>query len=155
MRFIPILAIAILVFGCGKDKFTTKPQLKYKSVNSKKISGSQTLVFKLELTDKEGDFTTLLGVKKIVPGCPTTPFINGSEFTDSLKFVIPPDFITTKGKQGEVVVTLNQNDRGSNACTVPGGATKPDTCTFKFWTRDKAGNVSDTAVSEQIIILTN
>lgn len=149
MRFIPILAIAVLVFGCGKDKFTTKPQLKYKSVNNKKISGGQTLVFKLDLTDKEGDFTTLLGVKRFEPGCPA------SDFTDSLKFVIPPDFLKTKGNHGEVVVTLDQNNRGSNACFLPGGATRPDTAVFKFWTRDKAGNTSDTAVSEQIIILTN
>jgi hypothetical protein len=147
MRFIPIFAIAILFFSCGKDKFTTKPQLKYKSANSKTISGQQTLVLKLDLTDKEGDFTTLLGVKRFEPGCPL------SDFTDSVKFFIPPDFIKTKGTHGEVVVTLDANNRGSNACTVPGGAAKPDTAVFKFWTRDKAGNTSDTAVSEPIIIL--
>jgi hypothetical protein len=149
MRFIPIFIVAILFWGCEKNKFTTIPQLKYKSVNTKTISGSQSLVLKLELTDKEGDFTTLLGVKRFVPGCPNSNFI------DSLKFVIPPDFINSKGKFGEVVVTLNQNDRGSNACFIPGGAIRPDTAVFKFWTRDKAGNVSDTAISEQIIILTN
>jgi hypothetical protein len=153
MRFIPIFAIAILFFSCGKDKFTTKPQLKYKSVNRKTISGSETLVFKLDLTDKEGDFTTLLGIKKLVPGCPSTPSTPGSEFIDSLKFPIPPDFINTKGTHGEVVVTLDQGLRGNNGCTLPGGAAKPDTAVFKFWTRDKAGHVSDTAVSEPIIIL--
>jgi hypothetical protein len=147
MRFIPIFAIAILAVSCGKDKFTTKPQLKYKSANNTKISGNQTLTMKLDLTDKEGDFTALLGVKKTVAGCPNSGFI------DSVKFFIPPDFLKTKGTHGEVVVSLSQNDRGSNACFLPGGATRPDTTIFKFWTRDKAGNVSDTALSEQIIIL--
>jgi hypothetical protein len=147
MRFIPIFALFFLILGCSKDKFTTVPQLKYKSVNSKTISGAQTLTFALDLTDKEGDFTSFLGVKRFEPGCPN------SDFTDTLKFTIPQDFIKTKGTHGEVVVSLNRNDRGSNACFLPGGAIKPDTATFKFWTRDKAGHVSDTAVSEQIIIL--
>src|SRR5262245_46963538 len=141
MRFLPILALGILLWACGKDKFTTKPQLIYKSVNSKTISGNQTLTIKLDLTDKEGDFTTLLGVKRFEPGCPA------SDFIDSQKFTIPQDFIKTKGTHGEVVVSLNSNNRGSNACQLPGGATRPDTAVFKFWTRDKAGNTSDTTVS--------
>lgn len=147
MRFISILAIVLLIVSCSKDKFTTAPQLKYLSVNDKTISGNETLTFKLDLTDKEGDFTSLLGVQRVEPGCPN------SDFMDTLKFTIPQDFIKTKGTHGEVVVSLDRNDRGSNACFLPGGAVKPDTATFKFWTRDKAGHVSDTAVSEQIIIL--
>lgn len=147
MRFILLFIVAVFLVTCGKDTFTTKPQLIYKSVNSKTISGNQTLTFKLDLTDKEGDFTTLLGVKRFEAGCPA------SDFIDSLKFTIPSDFIKTKGTHGEVVVSLNSNDRGSNACLKPGGGIKPDTAVFKFWTRDKAGNASDTAVSEPIIIL--
>src|SRR5262245_33180816 len=147
MRFVPIFAMLIFISSCGKDRFTTVPQLKYKSVNSKTISGNETLTFRLDLTDKEGDFTSYLGVMRHVPSCPN------SDFIDSQKFVIPPDFIKTKGTHGEVVVSLNSNDRGSNACFLPGGAIRPDTAVFKFWTRDKAGNVSDTAVSETIVIL--
>mgnify|MGYP001237716269 CR=1 FL=1 len=147
MRFISIFFIAILFVSCGKDKFTTKPQLKYKSVNTTTVSGTQTLQLKLDLTDKEGDFTTLLGMRKTVSGCPT------SNFLDTVTFSIPPDFISTKKTEGEVVVTLDRIKRGSNSCFLPGGAIRPDTTIFKFWTRDKAGNVSDTALSEKIIIL--
>lgn len=147
MRFVVILILSFLLFNCGKDKFTTKPQLKYTSSNSTTISGNQVLELKLELTDKEGDFTTLLGVKKSVSGC-----VN-SNFTDSTKFIIPQDFIRSKGTHGEVVVTLSKSDRGSNACSAPGGGPRPDTTVFKFWTRDRAGNLSDTAYSETIIIL--
>jgi hypothetical protein len=147
MRFIPIFVFVFLFFCCNKDKFTTKPQLKYKSANIKTVSGNQVLQLKLDLTDKEGDFTTLLGVKKTVSGCAASNYI------DSTKFSIPDDFIKTKGTHGEVNLTLNKSDRGSNGCSVPGGGTRPDTTIFKFWTRDKAGNTSDTAFSEQIIIL--
>jgi hypothetical protein len=147
MRLIPIFVFVFLFFACNKDKYTTKPQLKYKSANATRISGNQVLQLRLDLTDKEGDFTTLLGLKKTVAGCANSNFI------DSAKFSIPDDFLKTKGTHGELVITLNKNDRGSNTCSVPGGGTRPDTTVFKFWTRDKAGNTSDTALSEQIIIL--
>ena len=147
MRFIPIFIIAFLFFNCNKDKFTTKPQLKYKSANTTTISGSQTLTLKLDLTDKEGDFSSFLGLKKTVSGCP------GSNFIDSSTYVIPDDFISTKKTEGEISISLDRLKRGSNTCFLPGGGIKPDTTIFKFWTRDKAGNVSDTALSEKIIIL--
>lgn len=147
MRFVLVSAIIVLVLGCTKDKFTTKPQLKYKSVNTKTVSGSQELRISLTLTDKEGDYTQFLGVKKTVKGCSLSNFI------DSSKFFIPGDFINSKELEGEVVVILDNSTRGSNACSLPGGATRPDTTVYSFWTRDKAGNVSDTAFTPEIIIL--
>ena len=147
MRFIPIFVLAFLLLSCGKDQFTTKPQLKYKSTSATTVSGSQILTIRLDLTDKEGDFTPLLGMKKTVSGCPT------SDFIDSASFTIPDEFIKTKGLHGEVNVILDKIKRGSNSCFLPGGATRPDTTIFSFWTRDKAGNVSDTTRTEKIIIL--
>lgn len=147
MRFIPVFLFAFLLLSCGKDQFTTKPQLKFKSVNTTTISGSQTLTIKLELSDKEGDFTSLLGMKKTVKGCPTSNFIDSSTFT------IPNDFIKTKGTHGEVDFILDRIKRGSNSCFLPGGAVRPDSTVYSFWTRDKAGNVSDTTNTVEIIIL--
>ena len=147
MRAICILIVAVGFFACTKSKFTTKPQLKFKSVNSKDISGSQILEFKLRLTDKEGDFSNFFVVRKTVAKCPN------SGFTDSSgKFSIPTDFINTRRSEGEVIVTLNQIDRVSNACFAPGGGVKIDTAIFSFWTKDQAGNYSDTAFSDAIII---
>lgn len=147
MRFILLSIAAILLVTCTKDGFTTKPQLKFRSASSDVISGDQTLQLKLDLTDKEGDFTTFLGVKKSVKNCPA------SEFIDSSLFSIPTDFIDAKEQQGEVVITLTKANRLRNACTLPGGATRPDTTVFSFWTKDRAGNVSDTARSSTIIFL--
>ena len=147
MRFIPIFVLTFLLLTCGKDNFTTTPQLKYKSASAKTISGNQTLTIKLDLTDKEGDFSPLLGMKKTVAGCPT------SDFMDTVTFSIPNEFIKTKGLRGEVDVILDRIKRGSNSCFLPGGGIRPDTTVFSFWTRDKAGHVSDTTRTETIIIL--
>jgi hypothetical protein len=147
MRVIPIFVFVFLFFSCNKDKFTTKPQLRFKSANATTISGNEVLSLKFDLTDKEGDFTPFLGYKKTVAGCPA------SNRTDSTSFSIPPDFIDTKATQGELVITFTKNLRGSNSCLLPGGAVRPDTSVFSFWTRDKAGNKSDTSYSAKIIIL--
>ena len=147
MRLISLLMIALVFFGCEKDKFTTKPQLKFRSVNATNVSGNQVIQMKFELTDKEGDFSPFLGIKKTVLGCAT------SNFTDSSSLTIPEEFIKTKGTEGELVITLDRNNRGTNSCLLPGNIVRPDTTVFSFWTRDKAGNKSDTAYSSQIIIL--
>jgi hypothetical protein len=147
MRSISVLAIVFILVSCEKDKFTTTPQLKYKSTNSKQISGTQVLEMKLDLTDKEADFSTFLVVQKTVRGCPS------SNFTDSTLFGIPGSFLSSKQRQGELVITLDRTKRGTNSCFLPGNMVRPDTSTFSFWTRDKAGHVSDTAYSDEIIIM--
>lgn len=147
MRFIPILAIALILTSCEKDKFTTKPQIKYKSVNTTVISGNLTLQIKFDITDKEGDFDKFIALRKTVQGCPT------SNFLDSLSFSIPKDFLDIKRTQGELVLTLDQIKRGSNSCFLPGGGVRPDTTVYSVYIRDTDGNVSDTAYSDPIIIL--
>lgn len=151
MRIIPVfifvIATSLLLINCKKEKLTTTPKLVFKSASNNVISGDQVLQLKLDLSDKEGDFTTYLGVKKSVKGCPA------SEFTDSSLFSIPTDFIDAKENDGELVITLTSSNRLRNACSLPGGATRPDTTVFSFWTKDKAGNVSDTARSTTIIFL--
>ncbi|MBL7737702.1 MAG: hypothetical protein JNK14_00660 [Chitinophagaceae bacterium] len=147
MRIISILLVSLIVISCEKDKFTTKPQLKYLSENTTNIAGEQLLIMRLDMTDKEGDFSSFLAIKKTVKGCPT------SNYTDSTLFAIPGEFIDTKQTRGELVITLDKIKRGTNTCFQPGGLVRPDTTIFSFWTRDKAGNVSDTAYSQEIIIM--
>lgn len=146
MRYLFMLFAFVILAGCNKDKFTTKPQLKIKSVNPTDISGSQNLVIVLNLTDKEGDYSTFFGVKKTVNACPS------GNFTDSTSFPLPQNFIDTKKTEGEITVTLDRIHRGANNCLAPGGGVKVDTAIYSFWNRDKAGNLSDTVSTGPIII---
>lgn len=65
-----LIAFCILV-GCTKDKYTTKPQLKYKGVNTKVLNRNQTLTFTLEVTDLEGDIQDTIWVEEVVRNCAT------------------------------------------------------------------------------------
>jgi hypothetical protein len=150
MRLISgILVLLFFATACEKNKFTTKPQLRIKEATPEELlQKSQILTFRIQLTDKEGDFTQYFGYAKSVPGCPL------SEFIDSNKFRIPAEFINAGQKEGEVVITMSVLERGDNRCSTPGGGSVPkiDTATYKFWTKDLEGNVSDTAYSKPIII---
>ena len=147
MRPVLIFVALCMMAGCNKNKFTDKPQIKVKSVNSAVVSGNQDLVFTLDITDKEGDFSTFFGIKKSVASCAL------SNFTDtSGLFKIPQDFLDTKKTEGDIILTLTPSLRGTPRCQGPGGVFIPDTAIFRFWIRDKAGNESDTAVSGPIII---
>jgi len=147
MRLIfAILVLLLVAVSCTKDNFTTKPQLKIKNINSTEIFGNQTLEFTIRLTDKEGDFTSYFGISSRTPGCPA------SDFADSTLFHIPNEFLNTKSDEGEIVLDLEKAQRHSNLCFGPGSTTLTDTTVFSFWTKDRAGNVSDTVSTPPIII---
>lgn len=132
--------ILLFLFSCNKNKFTTAPQLKYKSVNTKELHRGQTLQITLSFTDAEGDLTDRIFIEKIVKPCPAG---NGS-FIDSTHKL--PPFPSGKNQAGDILITYNYNDVN------PLCAPRNDTAIFKFVLRDKAQNKSDTAVSDPIVI---
>jgi len=147
MRLIfAILFLLVFAVSCTKDNFTTKPQLKIKSVNSTEIFGDQTLEFIIRLTDKEGDFSSYFGYSGVTTNCPA------SDFADSSLLTIPDDFINSKNKDGDIVIDLTRSLRHSNFCQASANSYETDTTVYSFWTKDRAGNVSDTVRSEPIII---
>jgi hypothetical protein len=139
MRNTILFSIFILfMVSCKKDKYTTAPQLKYKSTNKKELRQGETLTMKLSFTDAEGDLLadSSLLVLKVVPRC------TASSFSQYYRI---PDFPTGKNQAGEIVITYTYNDINPKC-------NRNDTAVFKFVMRDKQKNKSDTAVSDQIII---
>lgn len=138
MRKSFLLSILILLIaGCNKDKYTTKPQLKYRSVNTTVLGRGETLVFNLSFTDAEGDLSDSLIIVKFEPNCVNSRF--------NAKYKLP-QFPLGKNQSGDIVVTFGYND------IPPKCFPREDTAVFKFVLKDKAQNQSDTAVSETIII---
>ncbi len=147
-----ILVLLLFAAACKKDKFTTKPQLKITDVNKTELSRNEDLRFKILLTDKEGDFTTFFGYSKNVLSCPA------GSFADSTKLHIPQEFLDAHLNEGDIIIDLADVIlKGDNKCNSPGGGSIPktDTAIFSFWTKDRAGNASDTIHSGPIIIHAN
>lgn len=143
MRYTVLFSILLLLTftSCRKNKYTTIPQLRFKSVNTTNLHRGETLRMILSFTDAEGDLTDSLFVQKIVKACPGG--INGS-FKQPYKI---PDFPTTKNQQGDIAVIYSYNDLN------PKCSLRNDTAIFKFVLRDKALNKSDTLVSPPIVII--
>lgn len=133
--------LILLMVACKKDKFTSTPQIKFKSVNTNELHRGETLQFTLSFTDAEGDLNDKIFIQKIIRPCVGSP---AGGFIDSSYSV--PQFPSTHNQAGEILITYDYNSLN------PECAPKNDTAIFKFVVRDNAKHVSDTAVSSAIII---
>lgn len=140
MRYFLIIAAVCSVFAtCKKDKFTTVPQIKYKSIKPNAAQSnipvtSQVIpVLTIHVTDAEGDlgFASSTDVSYII----IKNLLTGK--LDSLRF---PDIQTSARKnfEGDVEITLT-NFLGSSTRPRP----KTDTLYFEVYLKDFAKNKSN------------
>ncbi len=146
MRYSLLFAIAILVFtACKKDKYTTAPQIEYKSINPNSALSTNNNcnipdkpVLTIHVTDAEGDLgfidhsdTAYVFVKNLV-----TNKLDSVMFTDIGAGAV-------KHFNADVEVSL---------CRFLAGSTRPtpktDTLYFEVYVRDFAKNVSNTITTK-------
>lgn len=143
--------VLVVLFACNKDKYQTKPQISLKSVGAKVVPVNGVLNVVLSYTDKEGDISDSMYIRKIRLNKTVVATLR-----DSLRYKIP-DF--PNYDKGEIDLALQYQNHlisASNPPPIPGSnpsVPQPDTLLLKFWIRDKAGNVSDTVTTEQIVII--
>ena len=138
MRYTLILTIAILVFtACKKDKFTTAPQLKFKSISPTVIASSglgAEPVLTFNITDAEGDIgitskdTAYIYMKSLL----TNDF-------DSLPF---PNLQTASKSNFQADVDFSTR-KVFKCKPIPGGALHTDTLYFEVYVKDFAKNKSN------------
>jgi len=146
-KILVIALLAVVALACSKNAYNTKPTLKIKSVSKTYVPFQEPLVIELEVTDKEGDVTDTLFLKKMRLNQRTTATLAN----DSLYFQIPD---APNSSDGIVHLELGYNDYLVSAIDPngPGNTKINDTIIFKFALRDKAKNVSDTVTTEPIVI---
>lgn len=144
MRNTILIAVVSLIFlGCTKDKFSTTPQLTYKSVSTDRLSPNQVIQFSLSFTDAEGDVVDTMYVQKVSLNCAA------SNFSERVPI---PDFATNKNLKADVLVSYANGINNPPYTTVASRCNYNDTCYFRFMLKDKANNKSDTVRSETIVI---
>jgi hypothetical protein len=146
--FFSFLAFLIIA-ACNKDKFQTKPTLKITSDNPKTIPVGGTLSVTLEYTDKEGDVNDSLFIIR------QRLNVRGRSTYVALPYKIP-DFPATD--KGEIRVNLDYQlglTLQIQPIRIPGSnpsRNEPDTLNLKFVVKDKAKNISDTVVLNNVIV---
>jgi hypothetical protein len=140
MRYSLLFAIAILFFtACNKDKYTTAPQIEFRSINPNTAFSNISCNFQdvpvlsLRVTDAEGDLgykdgkdTAYVFIKNLI-----------NNDLDSVKF---PDISTAAVKNFSA-------DFDINLCNFLAASTRPrpktDTLYFEVYVRDFAKNISN------------
>lgn len=148
MRYSLLFSLLFLfLLSCNKNKFSTTPTLKFKSVNTTTLHRGETITFRLTFTDAEGDLTgdSALFVQEKVLNCNNS----GSGFKQPYPL---PSFPTTKNQDGEIVVSYGYDVNSGQNLKDP-KCSKNDTAVFKFALRDKGGHVSDTVVTDKVVVI--
>jgi hypothetical protein len=147
MRFAISAFLSLFILAsCNKDKFNTKPTLKFKEVNTKVLDKGNAIRFTLNVTDEEGDLTDSLFVFKVTRNCTNS--------NSTAKYNIPV-FPTNKKLDVDIEVgfAYRNNTLGLPSIKEPQCVNRNDSCFFRFVIRDKQGNVSDTVNSPEIVII--
>ena len=144
-----ILTVTLIFLACSKDDFETKPTIEIKSASPKVVPQNGNMIVDLDFTDKEGDLEAVY-IWKVRLNKLVRPTVRDS---------IPPRLIPEfpKNQKGELELNLTYQDHLLSAQSPRRdpltGRLEPDTLNFKFLVKDKAGNASDTAFLNNIVIL--
>ncbi|MEO6549643.1 MAG: hypothetical protein ABIN94_16700 [Ferruginibacter sp.] len=141
-----ILIISLIAVSCGKDKYTSAPQLKFRSVSPNTVSsgviiGSSGIPFiTLNVTDLEGD----LGFKT---GTDTSKIFIKNLLINRLDSFYLPDIQSVASKNFQADIRINTFD-------ILRGSTKPrpkiDTLIFEIYVQDFAKNKSNIVTTEPL-----
>lgn len=141
--------VIILFASCKKDKYTTKPQLTFKSAKNYNVERGELIEFTIEFTDKEGDISDTIYIQNRTPSCPA------SDYPAPAAYKVP-NFPTSSNIKGEFrIIFENGTNNTGNAIYSGNRCSRPDTTLFFFWIKDKAKNVSDTIQTDKSIIIQN
>ncbi|MEQ1677911.1 MAG: hypothetical protein ABL876_14475 [Chitinophagaceae bacterium] len=142
--YLAIAAVTVLVIACGKDKFTTIPQVEIKSISPTTVSHGDVLNMKGKFTDQEGDVDSVLIVYK---------WYNGATVVrkDTFRYSFDVLDIPVKTRQGDIEITFEYNTNNiPDLVPLPGVSIRDTTATLGLVLMDKAANRSDYKESEQI-----
>ena len=148
LKFLVTAITILIISSCGKNNYKTNPQFKIKSLNGNVIPLGSTVVVSLEVTDKEGDmsegqfiyYPTLLNKRRLAVNIP-----NYIPITEPI-----PKFPDNSKSEIELRVPRTALYKDINSRP---GEDKNDTISIRIVVADRAGNKSDTSVTEPIILL--
>jgi hypothetical protein len=147
MRYTFLILVMIFIFAaCKKDKYTTAPQISFKSLKPNSWISSNTSIEKefapiltLGVTDAEGD----LGFK---PGSDTSKVYIKNLISNKIDSLFLPDLksATTSNFKAEIILNLFDFMGGKpNVSTSP----RTDTLFFEVYIKDFAKNKSNVLVT--------
>ncbi len=153
------LIFLVILIACNKDVYSSKPTLKFISVNGDQFKAGDIVEFKLQVTDKEGDLGSsysgqdliwdTVWFQRISKVCP-------DQISDKPSTYAMPVFTDRSNLKGDLSFTFvfDEIDPSLRYPTLAGRCTlRDDSSYFRFWIKDRANHVSDTITSPVITFL--
>lgn len=144
-QIVAAVLMVLVIAGCKKDNFETKPAIKIKSITPEDVVKGNLIKLEASFTDKEGDIADSVTI--------VIKTYNGNQVLDSLpiRYSMSGFGIPSGTKEGDILVQFVYNDNIPPYVTLPG--VNVDTpVSFGIVLRDKAGNKSDYVESKKILL---
>ncbi len=137
--------ITTLFFSCEKDKFTTIPQIKVKSITPGTVEQGDLITMQSKFTDEEGDLDSVYLILKWFDGNTVT-----REF-DTLDYAFSNYGIPEKTRDGDLFVKFAFGQIGTGYPPLQGSPVLRDTtAAIGIVIMDKAKNRSEYQESDKI-----
>jgi hypothetical protein len=144
MKRILLIGTVLIAFACGKDKFTTVPQVEIKSIAPDDVQQGNILQLRGEFRDQEGDIDSIFVVYKWYDGAII-------RLDDTLKKSFDVFELPNNTREGDIVVAYAYGQQIDGYALLPGSPVAKDTtATLGLMLKDKKGNVSNYAESAPI-----
>jgi hypothetical protein len=148
-RYIWLLT-GIFFVQCSKKNITSKPKLVLSNDYKTLLKKNDHLTFNFTITDAEGDIDTLYTVRKTYI-CSASP----DDLITDINYPLP-DYNPFTNFEANMQVDLIFDPSGtSGAKTIKtcnsGGRFINDSSYFLIWAKDKANNISDTIITNNIV----
>ncbi len=148
-----IIIISLFAVSCGKDKFTSAPQIKFKSVSPNVVSRGVTNagtdiipVITLNVTDLEGDlgYASATDISYV--------FVRNLLINRLDSFRMPDiQTVITKNFQADILINTFDILRGSSPAPPRG---KADTLIYEIYVQDFAKNKSNVVTTAPLYYVT-
>jgi hypothetical protein len=143
-----LLIVAIITFSCGKDKFTTVPQVDIKSISPGTVRNGDILNLKGKYRDQEGDVDSVLVVYKWYNGASSVVPL------DTFRYNLGALQLPDNTREADIIISFQYNTTNPNGyLTLPGVSVRDTTASLGLIIVDKKGNRSNYAESEKIRLI--
>ena len=142
----PLILLSVLFLvaaACNKDKFTTVPQVKIKSITPETVYQGDIIELKGSFTDEEGDIDTVAIVYKWYNG-------NTEVLTDTFKRTLSSIGVPESTRSADLVVSFEYNSNNTSYPYLPGVTSNDTSAAFGLLLIDKKGNRSEYNESNKI-----
>lgn len=143
-----ILILAGIFMACNKDKFTTTPQIKIKSVTPETVSQGSVIEMRGQFTDEEGDIDSVFVVYKWYDGA------TASIVFDTIKYSMDILDLPKNTREGDLLLTFAYGIQIDGVTQLtPTPSIRDTSATFGIILKDREANRSDYAESPKMRLI--